>query len=259
MTNLISAYRQLTKNISLTTSRVAQEPTIKRETADYLANIPKVKSIDDFMKNDKVYNYALKAFGLEDMAYAKAFIKKALTEGIDKTDSFTLRLADTRFTEFVETFNFARYGTATTAFSRTQQGTVDRYLRYSVEVKASDQSEALRLALYFQRKAPALTSSLSVLADKAVYTVVRTALGLPTAMSSNDIDKQAALISSRVNVKDFSDPEKLEKFITRFIAQYAAQDTSAAASNPAVTVMQGSSGIDMNTLMSIQSIKRLNF
>ena len=35
-----------------------------------------MKSIDDFMKDTRLYNYAMKAFGLDDMAYAKAFMRK---------------------------------------------------------------------------------------------------------------------------------------------------------------------------------------
>jgi Protein of unknown function (DUF1217) len=259
VTDLITAYRQLTYNIELTTRRASQQPTFKHETEDYLANIGSVKSIGDFLQNDRVYGFALKAFGLKDMIYAKAFIKKALTEGIDTPGSFTLKLADSRFRDFVETFNFARYGNATTAFSRTQQGTVDRYLRNAIEEDAGNQSEALRLAMYFQRKAPFLTSEYGILADKAIYTVVRTALGLPTAISGNDIDKQAAIIGSRVNCKDFADAAKLDKFITRFIAQFSVQDASSARTNAAVIINQSSTGvIDMSTLMSIQSIKKLS-
>jgi hypothetical protein len=37
-----------------------------------------VKSVDDLLKNDRLYQYAMKAHGLEDMTYAKAFMKKVL-------------------------------------------------------------------------------------------------------------------------------------------------------------------------------------
>lgn len=259
--NLLSDYRQLTKDIGATSKRVAGEPSIKRQAAEYLANVVKVKSVDDFMNNDKVYRFALAAFGLKEMTYAKGFIRKALTEGIDDPKSFTVRLADSRFHEFVEAFNFARYGTATTSFDRTQQGTVDRFVRTSLEEQVGSQDERLRLALYFRRKAPNINSAFSILADKALYTVVRTALGIPAAISFSDIDKQAALISEKISIADFHDGEKLEKFMSKYLARAEAQGSSASAgaAAPAISILQGAAQtVDMSTLLSIQNLRRFN-
>ena len=136
--------------------RTAKEPVVSRESEYYLAHIGDVKSIDDFLGNDRLFKYAMKAFGLQDMDYAKAFIRKVLEEGDDYDDSFANKLSDKRYQDFATTFNFARYGDATTAFDRTQQGTVDNYVRQTLEQEAGDQNQGVRLALYFQRKAPDL-------------------------------------------------------------------------------------------------------
>ena len=55
-------------------------------------------------------------------------------------------------------------------------------------------NEGVRLALYFQRKAPTITSALSILADKALLKVTQTTLGLPTSMSQAEIETQEAMI-----------------------------------------------------------------
>ena len=47
----------------------------------YQANIKTIKTIDDFVKNDRIFKFAMKAYGLEDMAYAKGLIKKLLRRG----------------------------------------------------------------------------------------------------------------------------------------------------------------------------------
>jgi hypothetical protein len=49
----------------------------------------------------------------------------------------------------------------------------------------------VRLALYFERTAPELDSVYGILADTALYEVVRTALGIPAEIAASDIDKQA--------------------------------------------------------------------
>jgi Protein of unknown function (DUF1217) len=256
MTSLISSYNQLASNIPATVKRVAQQPQMKREIAYYTANIGKIKSVEDFMANERIYNFALQAYGLEDMQYAKAFIRKVLTEGIDSPQAFSVNLADQRFREFAAVFNFKRYGTATTSFDRTQGGVVERYLRNGLESQSGQQSEALRLALYFERKASTVTSAFSILADKALYQVARTALGMPDAISGADIDKQAAILAAKIDIEKLDDAAYVKKLITRFLGRYEAQN-AAAQSSPAIQVLAGGgSGIDMRMIQSLQQLKR---
>lgn len=41
------------------------------------ANISKVSTVDEFMDDYRLYAYAMKAHGLEDMTYAKAFRRRS--------------------------------------------------------------------------------------------------------------------------------------------------------------------------------------
>lgn len=106
MTTLTS-YMLLSRNLATSLQRKGAEPIVARDTAYYQANIGKVKSIDDFMADTRLYNYAVKAFGLEDMGYAKAFMRKVLTEGTDSSAAFANRLADDRYVAFAKAFDFA--------------------------------------------------------------------------------------------------------------------------------------------------------
>lgn len=74
------SYNLVTRDIPKAIERVAQAPMTARDVAYFRENIGSIKSIDDFMNDDRIYRFALKAHGLEDMAYAKAFIRKALEE-----------------------------------------------------------------------------------------------------------------------------------------------------------------------------------
>jgi hypothetical protein len=111
------------------------------------------------------------------MSYAKAFMRKVLTEGTDDESAFANQLADTKYRDFAEAFNFARHGETATIFSSAQQGTVDKYHRLTLEEEAGADNTGVRLALYFERNAPELTSAYGILADNALADVVRTALG----------------------------------------------------------------------------------
>lgn len=256
MTSSITSYKLLTREIGKTMTRLASEPDVKREVDYYKANISKIKSVDDFIGNQRIYNFAMNAFGMKDLVYAKAMIRKVLNEGIDTPKAFAMTLTDQRFRELAETFNFKAYGPAATAFDRTQQGTVDKYLRSVLEERAGNSSEAVRMALYFDRKAPNLISEYSILADRAVYAVVRTALGLPDSVAAADIEKQAKMLTSKIDVADFKDPVKRASFITRFLARSDAQSDPTSVS-PALSLYSGVAGrIEMNTLLSLQTLKR---
>ena len=110
MLTTLDSYRMITRDLTRSLSTTAAKPQVALEAKHYLANIEKVKSIDEFLANDRVFAFAMKAYGLDDMTYAKAFMRKVLTEGIDKPDSFANGLADPRYKKFAETFNFARFG-----------------------------------------------------------------------------------------------------------------------------------------------------
>lgn len=256
MLSTSASYQLITRDLDRSLDRTAKEPVVARESEYYLAHIGEVKSIEDFIGNDRLFKYAMKAFGLEDMDYAKAFMRKVLEGGVDDPDSFANKLADSRYKDFAAAFNFVRYGEATTAFDRTQQGTVDKYVRQTLEEDAGDQNQGVRLALYFQRKASNITDAYSILADPALLQVVQTALGISSATSAMDIDKQAEMLADRIDFEDFKDPAKLEKFLTRFTSMWEIANPSTASESPAILISQPlEAGIGSDLLMSLQGLK----
>lgn len=261
MLGTVTRYQQITRNIDRSLGVISARPEVKRESEYYMANIRSAKSVDDFLKNDRLYKFAMTAFGLKDMIYAKAFIRKVLTEGVDGPRAFSLQLADPRFREFAEAFNFARYGATATAFERAQKGTVDRYVRIQLESEAGRTDEGVRLALYFQRKAPEIGSVYGLMGDPALYQVLRTALGLPAAYSNIDIDRQAAFLRSKVAVEDFKSPEKLDAFIKRFTAKWQASNGSVAGAPAVPQVGLGEpllARFDNSLLLSMQLLRGIN-
>jgi len=366
------SYQLVTRDLGKSLGRVEDQVAVKRETEYYLANIGKVKSAEEFVNDYRLFSYAMKAHGLEDMAYAKAFMLKALKEGIQETDSFANKLTDKRYAEFVRSFNFealgeeattwvpANHGVAeryltratppggtpaeayvketayysdnighiktidqflhkdnerlllyalqafgleasfgdkelltkmleggtedpdspankheneswaqfvksfdfaglgeeATTYNRALRPSVDKYVRQKLEEDTGQQSEGVRLALYFQRKAGTITNAYEILADKALAEVVRTYLGLPDAIAQMDVDKQAKLIEDRLNLEDLQDPAKVEKFITRFTAMWDVNNSSASQSPVLALFQPVEYGISVDSLMAIATLKR---
>ena len=257
MLNTYTSYQLITKDIEKSLDRVEKQPLVERDTAYYLENIVKVKSAEEFLADDRLFRYAMKAHGLEDMTYAKAFIAKAIKEGIDNEDSFANKLSDRRYYNFVETFNFERYGDTTTVFGRTQQGTVDKYVRQTLEEDAGKQNEGVRLALYFDRNASKITNFYQVLADPALAQVVRTSLGLPDSFATADVDKQVKLYEEKLDIEDFQDPEALDKFLTRFTSLWeVANPTQSPQAQVSILFGQPAEyGISTSLLLTMQGLK----
>ena len=84
----MTANQMVTRNLTKSLERTAAKPMGANDTANFHKNIGTVKSLDDFMKDDRLYRYAVEAYGLGDMAYAKAFMKKVLTSDLSDPKSF---------------------------------------------------------------------------------------------------------------------------------------------------------------------------
>ena len=251
-----ATYRLITRNLDRTLKQTSTEKPVALESANYLKNIGNIKSIDDFIKNTRVFTYAMNAFGLSDMATAKAFMRKVLTEGVTDPKSFAHKLADDRFVAFATTFSFATTGAATTQSADAQQGVVDRYVRQTLETQEGADNEGVRLALYFQRTAPTVKSAYGILADSALWKVVKTIFGFPDEMANADIEKQAAAVTARLNIADLQDPAKLNKLISRFTAVWDATEDSAQ--DPRLALFSTDStqaSVDLSLIMTLKSLK----
>lgn len=372
MINTYTSYKLITRDIGKSLQRIESQPIVKRDTEYFLANIGKVKSAEEFVNNARLFNYAMKAFNLQDMAYAKAFMLKALKEGVSDPQSFANKLTDKRYAEFVSTFDFVERGDKTMTYNKARDATIDNYIarvtgngmfpetetakaetayfrenigkvvspddlldderllsyalrafrieglelsrsqlqdilsggvsdpkspanshrdenvakfaaafdfatlgeittthipaqhdtvakyaRQTLEEDAGNQNEGVRLALYFERKAQDITSFYTVLADPALAQVVRTALGLPAAMAQADIDKQVQAMEKRFDIKDFQDPAKLEKFLTRFASMWEINNPTTTSASLVTTLFSGGAqfGISPDTMLAIAMLR----
>lgn len=248
-----ATYAYLSKDLTKSLSMEAKDAQVARETKYYQDHIGNVKSVDDFMKDTRLYNYAMKAYGLEDMAYAKGFMKKVLNEGVTDKNAFANKLTDSRFKAFATTFNFALLGEYATTTKAATSDVVDKYIQQNFEDAAGQQDEGTQLALYFKRMAPTVKSAYDLLADKAMWTVAKTIFNFPTEMSSADIDKQKKAVDAKLNVADLQDPTKVDKLLKRFTAVWDA--TSSNSYSPLLELFSSSSTTSTDVTMSILSLK----
>jgi hypothetical protein len=181
----------------------------------------------------------LKANGLDPKKYDEETLKKIFTSDPSDKKSYLNTKADSIFKEIVADFNFDKNGDLTRAKIGTIQntGAEDRtqqnYLQQTLEMQEGQSNDGVRLALYFARKAPDITSLYTILGDKPLFQVITTTFSLPTSLSGMDVEKQVELLKKFVNLDDLHDPKKVDKLLKRFTAMYDLKNntgTSAALS-----------------------------
>lgn len=258
MFSTASRYQILAANPIRTRSTIENDVVVKRETAFYNANIKNVKTIDQFVNDYRLFNYAMKAHGLSDMAYGKAFVKKLLEEGVDNPKSMANKMTNPLYKEFVKAFDFAGKGALATSEASATTETISKYVQQTLERKEGEQNEGVQLALYFKRKASAITTHMGLLGDKAVLKFVQTVFNIPAEASKADLDAQVRNLKKHIKIEDLQDPAKVEKLIQRFSAMWDMNNPTQATMNPILNLFGDSteSGFSIDLMMSISKLPR---
>ncbi|TCA51063.1 DUF1217 domain-containing protein [Rhizobium pisi] len=211
---------------------------------DYFAKgMAKVKSLDDFLNDSRLTGLVLKANNLDPKNYDKATLKKIFTSDPDDKKSYLNTKADARFKDIVAAFNFDKDGNLTRAKigaiqnKAAEDHTQQLFVQQTMETQQGQSNDGVRLALYFSRKAPSITSIYSILGDKALYQVITTAYSLPTQISGMDVAKQADLVGRFVKLEDLQDPKKVDKLLRRFTAMYDVKNNTQQS--PALQLLTG--------------------
>lgn len=257
MISTSSRYQILTSNLARAKTQIEKDPAIKREIDYYRANIKSIKTIDQFIKNDRIFKFAMKAYGLEDLSYGKGLMKKLLQEGVKNPLSMANKMSNPLYKEFAKAFDFVGKGAAATSAESATTLAVEKYIQITLEKKEGEQNQGVQLAMYFKRKASSVTTPMGLLADKALLKFVQTTFGIPEAASRADLDLQVRNLEKHINVKDLQDPKKVDKLIQRFNAMWDAKNAATALTSPTSLLFDPSAqqGIGVDLMMSIAKLR----
>lgn len=213
------------------------EPVARREIEAFRARIGRIGTVDALVKDQPVYSFVMKAFGLEQEIFAKAMMKRILTADPADKASLVNRLTDARYREINKVLGFetdGSVGRADFGSAAWTEALVDRYVTQRMIDGQMEENPAVGLALDFQRKADGMTSWYKVLADKNMASFIRTALGLPDSVAQGSIDGQAKMLEQRLKIEDLQDPAARKKLVRQFAAIAGA--TQQAEQAPVVAL-----------------------
>lgn len=243
MTSTYLLYQSYAANLPKTLARISSQSDVSSAAQYYQDNIGKVTSVDDFLNNQRLFSYAMTAYGLSDMAYAKAFMKKVLTSDLSDSSSFVNKLTDPRFLTFAKAYQFSTDGTiaqqaVTSQNTNEEDDTINLYTQAQVNKAASAQTEAT----YYQANIGNITSVDQLMANPRLYDVAVRSYGInPDLISKSTI--RAVLTS------DLSDPNSVANTLNNSAYQSLAgafnfntdgsvNGTAQSAANTATTVYQ---------------------
>lgn len=229
MVSTYFSYSYITRNLKQSLARVEQQTDVAREEAYYKANIGKVKTVDDFMKDYRLYHYAMKAYGLEDMAYAKAFMKKVLESDLSDSRSFVNKLVDKRYQEFAAAFSF-NGGATPVAQSENQ---IDEMIDLYTATKKSQVDALADDSKYYSAEIGNVSSADQLLNNDRLRNYVCSAYGIDESKWPRDT-------ISQVLRSDPSDPNSyvnttFASQLTGLNAQLAQAKSDASAADLKIT------------------------
>lgn len=231
MSTTTSTYMQISNNLATRQAAEAKQPDVANATTYYQANIGSVTSVQDLIDNYRLFSYALTAYGLGDMVYAKGLVQKVLGGGVSDSTSLANTLPDPRYKAFAEAFDFAGKGVSSVTSAASVQAVTAAYAEQSLETDVGKDDPGVQLALYFQRQAPSITNPYQILGDPSLLTVFETTFGISTTFSLQSVDQQAATITNALDLSDLQDPTKVQKLLERFSAEYDLNNLSSSGSS----------------------------
>ncbi|NTZ90117.1 DUF1217 domain-containing protein [Agrobacterium tumefaciens] len=232
----------------------------KKESEYFTAEMQKIKTLKEFLANDRLTKFAMESLGIDPKSVTKEQLEKIFSSKLDDSESYVNKEMDPVFRRLVTAFNFDTDGNILhedRSLIQTRRGlyeTLDNYLTQTLETQAGEENAGVRLALYFKRMAAGTTSYYSILADTAVQNFINTTFGIPSELGNAPVDTQVAMMKKYFDIEDFQDPEKVKKLVARFTIMY---DNAQNTTDPIMMLFNGSgsAGISGETLLAVASLR----
>lgn len=225
---------------------------VQKEIEWFKEQAKKVKTVDEVLDNRRMMEFILSAYSVDDEIKYPGRYKKILKEDPGDKQSLVNKLRDPRFKEMAKDLSFAGLGVGKLSFNFFLEELADKFVTNEFEKKLGEQNPALREASYFKRKASTIKGPFDILGDKILRSVVTGALGIPPQAAVQSVDKQASLITDKLDVKKFSDPAFVDTFLRKFLIKKDSEGSGGALTGKGSELLQllgggGGGGVSIPT------------
>jgi hypothetical protein len=179
------------------------------------------------LRDPRILNVLLPAFGLADQVANPGLAQKALTT--DPRKPGLLDSLDSRWKAAATSLDLAKKGLEGLREAKTVAAVKDNFLRYQYRTGLDAAQPGLSDALFFLESAKNADDVYDVLGNAVLRRVVTGALGLPDAMAVQPIETQARAVTSRLKLSALEDPKQVQRLAQRYLMAVATASQAAAA------------------------------
>ncbi|MGB0497877.1 MAG: DUF1217 domain-containing protein [Rubricella sp.] len=238
-----------------------------RDLDAFRTRVSGIRTAADLVADPPVLRVVLGAFGLEEEAPKRAFIRQIIESDPFDRESLAGRLVDPRFARLSETLGFFPGGRPRLDSPVLIERLAEDFVTRQFEKAVGAINEPLRLAMNFRRemgeiatRAASDTSGwLQALGRPPVRAVLQRALGLPDGAMQLPLDRLTPLIADRANailgaegLRALARPEAMERFVDRYLVQADASLARPGGAAPALQIL--SAGLGPNSAAGLFSI-----
>ncbi len=201
----------------------SEDPFIERQVEAFRDNILDLETPEELFEpqNAETLNFVLTAFGLQDRQGDTGLLERALLEPTDtaEEDSLVAALTDTRIGFLRDELLLGDVGLSVLQDETVIDQLVEDFQENLFVTSQGSQNPNVPDAIVFRENANLVESEFEILADPVLRNVVFTVLGIPEEVAVQDVDTQAELITSQLDIEDLQDPDFVQDFTERFLVQ----------------------------------------
>lgn len=211
---------------------------IARDVERFRDRAAAIGSIDELLRDRRTLGFVLEAFQLESEVDKRAVVRRLLTEDPADPRSFANRMVDPRYRQINRAFG-GRDGPPL-----ADAALVERIVRLTLtnrfEKENGEANPGLREALYFKRMIGGIETVTQLMADRALTTVARVALGLPKQFGLLEFEQQRAILERRLDPSKFKDPVWVDRFVQRYLM--LNHEAAGPGADPRLALFGGADG-----------------
>ncbi|UHS60359.1 DUF1217 domain-containing protein [Agrobacterium vaccinii] len=241
-------------------AKQAANTKAETEVEYYKDKMKSIKTVDELLADSRLTNFMLVGSGVDPKSVEPADLKRMFASDLSDPKSFVNTQENNRFAELVSSFNFDDKGklNADASIGGQQRGalleTTNHYFQQTLEEQQGASNAGVRLAMYFERAAPTITSAYSFLSDDALFQFFKTTFSLPSSIANMDVTKQAEMVNKFVDLTQLQDPEYVNKLLKRFTALYDLQNSNSTSSSLSILTSNTGTSISADTLLAVAQL-----
>jgi hypothetical protein len=237
----IDGWAVLQKNSSTLETAYAAGSSSASDAAYFQSVASSLKTPQDLLSNYRALTFVTTAFGLGSEVNQTAILKKLMTQDPSSSSSLAQQLADPAYLKFANALS--NWNPPPFSTSDGVQSVVSNYQQQSFQSSVGQDNTALQEAMVFTQGALGAKSLSDLMSSSAMTNVLTTALGLPQAFGALDYTQQVAILTPRVDVKQFATQQGVAKFVQQYLAMAQLQSSSSSGSgsqDPILSIFNGS-------------------